>query len=115
MASPFVWFDVIGSDRSATSRFLADTFGWQQNNIGSMTLQADGDHGPFAGICDAMDNVSGWIPYVEVDDLVDEARKAQSNGAVILAEQLDGPAGTATFIRDPGGSVMALWKRGAAA
>lgn len=115
MASPFVWFDVIGSDRGATARFLSTTFGWQQNDIGSMTMQIDGDNGPFAGVCDAMESVSGWVPYVEVEDLAGEARKAQSHGAEILAEELDGPAGTATFIRDPGGSVMALWKRGAGA
>ena len=115
MASPFVWFDVIGSDRSGTSRFLADTFGWQQNDIGSMTMQIDGDNGPFAGVCNAMEDVAGWVPYVEVDDLAVEARKAKTNGADILAEQMEGPAGTATFIREPGGSVMALWKRQAEA
>ncbi len=111
MSSPFVWFDVIGNDRSATAQFLANTFGWQQNDIGSMTMQIDGDNGPFAGVCEAMESVSGWVPYVEVEDLGSEARKAESNGADILAENLSGPAGTATFIRDPGGSVMALWKR----
>lgn len=111
MTSPFVWFDNISGDRTSTARFLSDTFGWQQQDIGSMTMQVNGDNGPFAGVCDALDSVSGWVPYVEVDDLEAETRKAQSNGADVIAERLDGPAGIATFIRDPGGSVMALWKR----
>ena len=112
MPTPFVWFDNISSNRAATSKFLTDTFGWQQQDIGPMTFQVNGDAGPFAATCEPMDHVSGWVPYVEVDDLDAETEKAKANGAEIIAQNLSGPAGVATFIRDPGGAPLALWKRG---
>lgn len=113
MSSPFVWFDNIGSARPATATFLSDTFGWAPNDIGPMTLLTpEGAQMPFAATADAMDGVSGWVPYVEVDDLAAGVEKARANGATIIAENLQGPAGVATFIRDPGGAALAIWKRG---
>ncbi len=111
MTAPFVWFDNIGADRAGTTDFLTKTFGWDDNDIGPMTMLANGD-GPFAGTVDPMPDVSGWVPYVEVEDLPAAAEKAADNGATVIAADMKGPAGTATFVRDPGGSVIALWKRG---
>lgn len=113
MASPFVWFDNIGADRVATTRFLSDAFGWSSNDIGPMNfLTREGDEMPFAATCDPMQGISGWVPYLEVDDLQAAVESARSHGAEVIAENLDGPAGTASFIRDPGGTALALWKRG---
>lgn len=114
MSSPFVWFDNIGDNRGASSEFLTDMFGWQQAEAGSMTMMLNGPDGPFAGVCDTMQGVSGWVPYIEVGDLAAATKKAQGHGAKVLTKDMVGPAGTATFISDPGGSVMALWKRAAA-
>ncbi len=114
MASPFVWFDNIGEDRTATTDFLNNTFGWAANDIGPMTfLTAPEQDMPFAATCDAMDGISGWVPYFEVEDLAQAVENACKHGAQIIAENLKGPAGDASFIRDPGGSPMALWKRAA--
>lgn len=112
MPSPFVWFDNIGGNRTATSTFLQNAFGWADNNIGPMTfLTAEGQDMPFAATTDAMDGVSGWVPYLEVDDLSAAVENARAHGAEIIAENLKGPAGDASFIRDPGGAPLALWKR----
>ncbi len=111
MTAPFVWFDNLGPKRSATTAFLADTFGWKTNDIGPMTFLMNGD-GPFAATADAMEGVSGWVPYIEVEDLAAEVAKAETHGAEVLAAEVEGPAGVATFIRDPGGAALALWKRG---
>jgi predicted enzyme related to lactoylglutathione lyase len=112
MPNPFVWFDNLGTARPETATFLEEMFGWQQHDIGPMTMQIDGDNGPFSGVCTETLGVTGWVPYVEVSDLGAQAVKATSAGAEIIAADLHGPAGTATFIRDPGGAVLALWKRG---
>lgn len=112
MPSPFVWFDNIGGKREETTNFLNNTFGWSANNIGPMTFLTNEGELPFAATCDTMDGVNGWVPYVEVDDLEPAVANATSNGATIIAENLIGPAGVATFIRDPGGAPLALWKRG---
>lgn len=113
MPSPFVRFDNIGGNRPATTEFLKDVFGWAPNDIGPMTfLTQEGQDKPFAATADAMKGVSGWVPYVEVDDLPVAVKNARAHGAQVIAENLKGPAGDASFIRDPGGVVMALWKRG---
>ena len=112
MPSPFVWFDNIGGNRTATTTFLQNAFGWADNNIGPMTfLTAEGQDMPFAATTDAVDGVSGWVPYLEVDDLSAAVENARAHGAEIIAENLKGPAGDASFIRDPGGAPLALWKR----
>ena len=113
MSSPFVWFDNIGDNRPATTDFLQRAFGWAPKDIGPMTfLTADGQAQPFAATADAMEGVSGWVPYVEVDDLPAAVENARKHGAKVIAENLKGPAGDASFIRDPGGAPLALWKRG---
>ena len=48
----------------------------------------------------------------EVDDLSAATARARENGASVIAENVAGPAGDASSIRDPGGSPIALWKRG---
>lgn len=111
MAHPFVWFDNVGSDRSRTTEFLSQTFGWTDQDVGPMTFLFDGAEAPFAATCDAMDGITGWVPYIEVDRLDDAVAQARTHGATVIAENLEGPAGVATFIRDPGGAPLALWKR----
>lgn len=113
MTAAFAWFDNLGSDRTKTTNFLSKTFGWVPNDIGPMTFLTKGEDMPFAATCDAMDGISGWVPYVEVDALPEAVANAKANGAVIVAENLQGPAGVATFITDPGGAPLALWKRAA--
>lgn len=112
MPSPFVWFDNVSDNRSETTNFLQDAFGWSVQDIGPMTfLTNEGEDKPFAATTDAMENISGWVPYIEVEDLPSAVENAKRNGAEIIAENLKGPAGDASFIRDPGGAPLALWKR----
>ena len=112
MPSPFVWFDNIGAERAATTDFLKNAFGWAPKDIGPMTfLTADGAEMPFSATCDAMDGMSGWVPYLEVQDLPAAVENARKHGAEVIAEDMEGPAGVATFIRDPGGAPLAIWKR----
>lgn len=66
---------------------------------------------PFAATAEAMEDISGWVPYVEVSDLSAAVDNARKQGAEIVAENLEGPGGNASFIRDPGGAPLALWKR----
>lgn len=110
MTAAFAWFDNIGAQRAKTTAFLTQTFGWVPNDIGPMTFLSKAEAAPFAATCDAMEAISGWVPYVEVDALSEAVAKAQANGAVIVAENLQGPAGVATFITDPGGAPLALWQ-----
>lgn len=113
MPAPFVWYDNMTARPQDATQFLETMFGWQPNDIGTMTfLTKDGDDMPFAATCDEFQGISGWVPYFEVDDLPAATARARENGASVIAENVAGPAGDASFIRDPGGSPMALWKRG---
>lgn len=112
MSSQFVWFDNLSANRAATADFMHSAFGWAPKDIGSMVfLTAEGEQLPFAAVCDEMGGLTGWVPYLEVEDLAVAVANARGHGAEIIAENLKGPAGDASFIRDPGGSPMALWKR----
>lgn len=112
MSPTFVWFDNIGPARDATADFLAKTFDGETSDIGSMTFITSMEKRPFAAACDPFDGMSGWVPYIEVDDLDNATASAIKNGATLVAANMDGPAGVATFVKDPGGAPMALWKRG---
>ncbi|MEX0370729.1 MAG: VOC family protein [Tateyamaria sp.] len=113
MSAPFVWFDNMTAQPSAATEFLRATFGWRPKDIEKMTfLTEDGADMPFAAACDPLQDITGWVPYIEVDDLTAATVRAQQNGATVVAENVKGPAGNASFIRDPGGSPLALWKRG---
>lgn len=92
MPSPFVWFDNIGSARADTTKFLKNAFGWADQDIGPMTfLTAGGQEKPFAATTDTMKDVTGWVPYLEVDDLASATAEACKHGAAIIAENLKGP------------------------
>ena len=113
MTIPFVWFDNLGPARAATTEFMSEMFGWTPGDMSSTTvLTAKGEEKPFAATCDALGQITGWVPYVEVTDLHAETQRARAAGGTVLIEDMDGPAGRATVVRDPGGAVLALWKRG---
>lgn len=115
MPAPFVWFDNMTALPQDTTAFLQTMFGWQPAEIGTMTfLTEDGGEAPFAATCAEMSGITGWVPYIEVEDLPAATAHARAHGASVVAENVSGPAGDASFIRDPGGSPMALWKRGQA-
>lgn len=114
MPSPFVWFDNIGAERAATTEFLSKAFGWTPQDIGPMTfLTKPGAEMPFSATCDPMEGIRGWVPYIEVEDLPAAVEAASRAGATVIATDVKGPAGDATFISDPGGAPLALWKRAA--
>ncbi|MEO1680743.1 MAG: VOC family protein [Pseudomonadota bacterium] len=112
MPAPFVWFDNMTAQPQGATQFLHAMFGWQPRDIGAMTfLTEDGQDMPFAATCKALNGITGWVPYIEVDDLPAATARALEHGATVIAENVKGPAGDASFVRDPGGSAMALWKR----
>ena len=72
-----------------------------------------GAQGPFAGAGAKDLGVTGWIPYVQVQNLKDATTKATKLGAAVVKDSVKGPAGTFTVVRDPGGAAVALWQKAA--
>lgn len=113
MPAPFIWFDNFGTTKTKTTAFFTALFGWPAQAVGEGDFLSQPDAAsPFAAVYEPLDGLTGWVPYVEVDDLAARTAEAKALGAEVLVENKAGPAGIATFLKDPGGAVLAIWKRG---
>lgn len=54
---------------------------------------------------------SAWVAYVLVDDIAAATQKAKSLGATIMKDVTEVPGfGWLSFITDPTGAMLGLWK-----
>jgi len=54
---------------------------------------------------------TGWIPYVQVDDLRVVTEKAKSLGGKVRKDVTEVPdTGWFSIIQDPSGAILGLWK-----
>jgi predicted enzyme related to lactoylglutathione lyase len=107
MPNPFVWFDLRAPRRDAAARFYGALLDWDVGDDGA--LSAGGD--PWGVVADEPGAETGyWLPYIQVDDVDEAARKAVGLGAEIVQEKTAGPAGFFTTIADPTGARVALWE-----
>lgn len=111
MSNAFVWFHN-GSEKPADAvAFYEKLLGWKGGEgPAGMTMLAR-DEGPFAAVMPKKGKVSGWVPYVQVDDVAAATKRAAKLGAEVLEDQTRGPAGTYSVVRDPGGATVALWQK----
>ncbi len=110
MSAPFVWFDHRSDDPSGTVKFYEKLLGWNRAEKSPPGLSAfGGGDRPWGGMAESEKIPSGWLPYVQVDDLDGSASQAESLGAKIVKARSTGPAGDFVVIRDPSGGVVALW------
>jgi uncharacterized protein len=113
MSDPFVWFDLRTRDADASRSFYEELFGWDVAEVvvAEGTTQMIGVDKPWASIVSDGDGTHlGWFPYIEVDDLHAATKKATELGATPLQSATEGPAGTYTPIREPGGGVFSLFQ-----
>jgi len=112
MGDPFVWFDLRTKDAATTRSFYEELLGWEVGDVpmGDGTIAMVGGEQPWASIVADGGEYPGWFPYVQVDDLGAATRKAKEIGATVLQPPAEGPAGTYTAIREPGGAVFALFQ-----
>ena len=111
MSKAFVWFHNGTEQQSAALKFYQELLGWQTADGPPGMHMLAGEHGPFAAIGKQEGGVSGWVPYVQVDDVDSATEQATSLGARILQPKTKGPAGQYTLVRDPGGAAIALWQQ----
>jgi predicted enzyme related to lactoylglutathione lyase len=110
--SPFVWFDLRTKDPAQSRSFYEELFGWDVADVpvGDARVPMVGGEQPWASIVAEGGDHLGWFPYVQVDDLEAATKKAEELGATALQAPADGPAGTYTPVREPGGGVFALFQ-----
>jgi predicted enzyme related to lactoylglutathione lyase len=111
MSEAFVWFYNSSDKPNESTTFYEKLLGWKPSEgPGGMTMFA-GEKGPFAGLGAKDGDATGWLPYVQVDDVGAATKKAVKLGAVLVKEKTRGPAGEFSVVRDPGGAAIALWQK----
>jgi len=118
VANPFVHVELNTPDPQKAKTFYSKLFQWQLEDMpnpavadGSYTLIKVGE-GTGGGIMKQVPGgPSGWLAYVQVDDIHAATQKAKSLGAEIMKEVTEVMGmGRLSFIRDPTGSVLGLWQ-----
>jgi uncharacterized protein len=117
MANPFVHVELNTPDPDKAKEFYSKLFQWQLEDVpnsavpnGSYTMIKVGE-GTGGGILKQIPRgPSGWLAYVEVDDIQLATQKAKSLGGKIMKEPLEVVGmGWLSFIQDPTGAVLGLW------
>ena len=118
MANPFVHVELNTSDPEKARAFYSKLFQWQLEDVpnpavpaGSYTTIKVGA-GTGGGIMKQIPGgPSGWIAYVEVDDIHAATQKAKSLGGKVMKDVTEVLGlGWLSFIQDPTGAVLGLWK-----
>lgn len=118
MANPFVHVELNTLDPDKAKAFYSQLFEWKLADLpnpaapgGSYTMIEVGA-GTGGGIMKQVPGgPSGWLAYVVVDDIHAATQKAKSLGATVMKEVTEvAGMGWFSFIQDPTGAVLGLWK-----
>jgi len=118
VANPFVHVELNTSDPEKAKAFYSKLFQWQLEDIpnsavpgGTYTIVKVGT-GIGGGIMKQVPGgPSGWLAYVEVEDIHATTQKAKSLGGKIMKEPFEVMGvGWLSYIQDPTGAVLGLWK-----
>lgn len=116
MTRPVVHFEIHGRDGERLKRFYSELFGWKidSNNPMNYGMVEHGIGGPPDGIGGGITQSDGprVVIYVQVVDLNETLRKAESLGGKTVAPPMDVPGGpTIAQFADPEGNLMGLIKQ----
>ena len=115
------WFDLTVENAEAIRDFYASVVGWRPEDVNmgdysdfNMTMPASGD--PAAGICHAKGDNAGlpsqWLIYITVADVDASAAACTENGGEVIVGPKSMGGGKFAVIKDPNGSVAALYQAG---
>ncbi len=111
------WNELATRDAATATAFYRDVFGYEIGTMetpsGPYTLLQQGE-AMRGGILQMTDEwpegiPTHWMPYVNVADCDDTARRAKTLGATLLVPPTDiPPVGRFSVIKDPGGAVFSI-------
>jgi predicted enzyme related to lactoylglutathione lyase len=121
MANNFVHIELNTTDPAKAKQFYGQLFaGWKLEDMpmpeGAYTMVRV-ENGIGGGIMKhpMPGQPSIWIPYIEVQDLASDTKKAASLGGKIIKDVTELPGmGSFSIILDPTGAAIGLWKPKAA-
>jgi predicted enzyme related to lactoylglutathione lyase len=100
-------------DLPVASAFYEALLGWRPERVETRSgsyhaLRLGGKvHG---GIVECATARPLWLPYVEVERIVDATERARELGAAVLLEPREGPTGWRSVVASPAGGELALWQ-----
>jgi uncharacterized protein len=118
VANPFVHVELNTPDPEKAKAFYSKLFQWKLEDVpnpavpsSTYTLINVGS-GTGGGIMKQIPGgPSGWLAYVEVDDIQAATQKAKSLGGKVMKDVTEVMGmGWLSFIQDPTGAVLGLWK-----
>jgi len=118
VANSFVHVELNTSDPEKAKAFYSKLFQWQLEEIpnsavpgGTYTIVKVGT-GTGGGIMKQVPGgPSGWLAYVAVEDIHAATQKAKLLGGKVMKDVTEVPGmGWLSFIQDPTGAVLGLWK-----
>jgi predicted enzyme related to lactoylglutathione lyase len=118
VANSFVHVELNTADPAKAKTFYSKLFQWQLEDVpnpavpdSSYTMIKVGT-GTGGGIMKQVPGgPSGWLAYVEVDDIQAATAKAKSLGGKVMKDVTEVMGmGWLSFIQDPTGAVLGLWK-----
>jgi uncharacterized protein len=118
VANPFVHVELNTPDPENAKAFYSKLFQWELEEVpnsaapaGTYTIIKVGA-GTGGGIMKQVPGgPAGWLAYVAVEDIHAATQKAKSLGGKIMKDVTEVPGmGWLSFIQDPTGAILGLWK-----
>jgi predicted enzyme related to lactoylglutathione lyase len=118
VANSFVHVELNTADPEKAKAFYSKLFQWQLEDVpnpavpdGSYTVIKVGTGTGGGMMKQVPGGPSGWLAYVEVDDIQAATAKAKSLGGKVMKDVTEVMGmGWLSFIQDPTGAVLGLWK-----
>jgi predicted enzyme related to lactoylglutathione lyase len=93
--------------------FFAQAFGWRAEIIhvaaqSYVTLESGARLD--IGVVEAAADPPGWLPYVEVPEILRATGAAERYGATIRLDPREGPVGWRSVVTTPDGAELGLWQ-----
>jgi uncharacterized protein len=113
IAHPVVHLELQTNNLARACGFYTGLFGWSAETIhaGARSYLALGlSEAIQGGVVEGDRETSLWLPYVEVEDIATVTERARRQGAEILLEPREGPAGWRGVLAAPAGAEIALWQ-----
>jgi predicted enzyme related to lactoylglutathione lyase len=111
MAHPVVHFEIGCKDKTKTSAFYADAFGWKIDP-GMMGLIDTGSSAGIQGHVAALGHEPHQFThfYIQTDDVAASLARVAELGGKTIVPPVPIPTGTFAWFADPEGNVVGLWK-----
>jgi uncharacterized protein len=116
MPNPFAHIELTTDNLKAAVKFYGKVFAWKLTEMPGMNYTMIDVGGGTGGGMQTKPNETaptGWLPYVQVDDVKATVAKATKAGAsVMLPYQEIGEMGAIGVFADPNGAVIGVWEAG---